>query len=332
VIHRDVKPDNIFLHTDAAGRVVPKLLDFGIAKHALSTFGTRTGAVLGTPDYMAPEQALDDEITPAVDVWAMGAVLYRTLCGETPFQSPTTAQTLAKLAREPAPLLRAPGLPAVLCAAVDRALAREVSGRYAGMDDFAEAIRTCAREAGFAVPASIAAQAQASGELAGPDSGARATAPSGDTRSTPAERTRLRSALLVGVFAVAGLALASSRGTVANAKRNPAEAAVAAAGTSRPGQPLGRVAPREQLARDALAPASVAAPEVSAGPVVVQAEVPTLATALVATSAADPGSPRAAPRVALPRRSAVARAAVRRPAAQPAKPLRVGDLPVAVEW
>jgi serine/threonine-protein kinase len=151
VVHRDVKPDNIFLHVDPRGNVVPKLLDFGIAKSDHATHSTRTGAVLGTPGYMAPEQVRSGLVGPSADIWALGAVMYRALNGKTPYHAETSAEVIAKLARDPAPALRVPGLALPICAAVDRALAREAADRYADMHAFAEALVLCAREAGFQV-------------------------------------------------------------------------------------------------------------------------------------------------------------------------------------
>ncbi|MCA9607944.1 MAG: serine/threonine protein kinase, partial [Myxococcales bacterium] len=74
IVHRDVKPDNIFLAEDETGRITPKLLDFGIAKllQVTSSLKTRTGTAMGTPHYMPPEQAQGArDVTPAADVWAM---------------------------------------------------------------------------------------------------------------------------------------------------------------------------------------------------------------------------------------------------------------------
>jgi serine/threonine protein kinase len=89
VVHRDLKPDNIFL-ARTRGSVVPKVLDFGIAKVsrqiADTTLRTRVGAVMGTPSYMSPElMSAADEATPAADVWALGAVLYELVTGVVPF-------------------------------------------------------------------------------------------------------------------------------------------------------------------------------------------------------------------------------------------------------
>jgi tetratricopeptide (TPR) repeat protein len=116
VVHRDLKPANILLMKDQqAGSLpfadlVPKVVDFGLAKQLDGeTLGTASGAILGTPGYMAPEQAsgLSGQIGPAADIYALGAILYHLLTGRPPFQSETVEMTLNKVRLdEPAPPTR----------------------------------------------------------------------------------------------------------------------------------------------------------------------------------------------------------------------------------
>src|SRR5204862_3841173 len=105
VVHRDIKPENILLHEGQA-----LVADFGIALAASRSEGstrmTETGMSLGTPHYMAPEQAMGErEITPKADIYALGAVLYEMLSGEPPFVGPTAQAIVARMmTEEPRPL------------------------------------------------------------------------------------------------------------------------------------------------------------------------------------------------------------------------------------
>ncbi len=139
IIHRDIKPDNVFLSVSADGRLVPKLLDFGIAKladGASSGSATATGAVMGTPYYMAPEQALGRkrEIGPWSDVWSMAVMTYECLAGRLPFtldeETSMAAILLALMTAEIAPLSRyRTDAPPELDHALLRAMARVPSHR-----------------------------------------------------------------------------------------------------------------------------------------------------------------------------------------------------------
>ncbi|HLK35381.1 MAG TPA: protein kinase [Polyangiaceae bacterium] len=143
IVHRDVKPGNIFLCRDRRGdapvraATVPKLVDFGIAKSARDDFETDTGVVVGTPGYMAPEQLLHGECGPFTDVWGVGAVLYRCLMGRPPHAGDSVPEALGKLLREPVSPVSAEGVGRAVCATIDRALARDPHRRYASMAAFA---------------------------------------------------------------------------------------------------------------------------------------------------------------------------------------------------
>ncbi|KYG04393.1 hypothetical protein BE21_47045 [Sorangium cellulosum] len=141
VVHRDIKPENIFLTGDPACPTV-KVLDFGISKTSAPSGLTRTGMILGTPAYMAPEQAKGDEIDPRADIYAVGAVLYHTLTGQRPFErSDPTAMLLAVMTEEPpAPRTVNPEIPPDLELIVQRAMAKEKEGRYASMGELASAL------------------------------------------------------------------------------------------------------------------------------------------------------------------------------------------------
>jgi serine/threonine-protein kinase len=139
VVHRDVKPANVMV-TD--GEQV-KLLDFGLARLAETTRLTGTGQQLGTASYMSPEQIEGEEVGPAADLWALGALLYEMLAGERPFAGERRATVLhAVLHEEPAPLTGhrdevSPGLEQV----VRRCLEKDPAGRYGSAEALREDLR-----------------------------------------------------------------------------------------------------------------------------------------------------------------------------------------------
>lgn len=146
VVHRDLKPDNILIATE--GSVVqPKLLDFGIAKvrSALASGApalTQTGVLLGSPDYMSPEQAHGRaDIDERSDVWAFCVVLYEALAGRTPFQRESCQATLRSVAYDEAPpLLTVAGVDRGLSQLVERGLAKEREQRPASMFELGRAL------------------------------------------------------------------------------------------------------------------------------------------------------------------------------------------------
>jgi len=148
VLHRDLKPDNIMFSSD--GTV--KTTDFGIAKvlGGSSTLATRAGEVLGTPMYMAPEQATSGELGPATDVYALATVLFELLAGCLPF--PDESNPIAVLDRRLHEAPRslhdaAPALPVEVCRVVDRALGRAMAQRPADAELFGAAVAGAASRA-----------------------------------------------------------------------------------------------------------------------------------------------------------------------------------------
>ncbi|MBX3470320.1 MAG: serine/threonine protein kinase [Planctomycetes bacterium] len=144
VLHRDVKPENVLL--DAEGQ--PRLVDFGLARPVGQ--GTRlslTGTVLGTPVYMAPEQALGEPVDARADVYAAGALLHTLLAGRPPFRDRaggTLAVLEAVISGAPEPLRAArPDVPPAVEAVVRRAMARRAHDRYASADELAAALGDC---------------------------------------------------------------------------------------------------------------------------------------------------------------------------------------------
>jgi serine/threonine-protein kinase len=153
IVHRDLKPDNVFLaHKD--GRAVTKLLDFGISKtigdETLSL--TKTGMVVGTPFYLAPEQARGEDVDQRIDVWAMGVLLYEMLTGVTPFHAENYNKLIVRIltTRPEPPTKRRPALSPTVEQVILTALAHEREHRYRDAGAMLEALR--AARAGARVP------------------------------------------------------------------------------------------------------------------------------------------------------------------------------------
>jgi len=158
IVHRDIKPDNVMVDDGGAVRV----LDFGIAR-GLSDDAplTRTGEIVGTPEYMAPEQLLDgpEAVTERTDVHALGVLLFELLTGRSPFHGANVFQAL-KLVESltpPPPSMLRPGVPEALDAVVASALQKQPQERFASAAEFATAVRAAVPAA--ALPPKVAAAA-----------------------------------------------------------------------------------------------------------------------------------------------------------------------------
>ena len=149
IIHRDMKPENIFVTVAPNGEDIPKLLDFGIAKVAGNDGQnnlTRTGTIFGTPFYMAPEQALGNPVDARTDVYAMGVIMYEVFAGSLPFQGESFMGILTQhITTEPEPVAQRAAkagrqLPMGVAEIITRCMQKNPAQRYATMDELVNAL------------------------------------------------------------------------------------------------------------------------------------------------------------------------------------------------
>ncbi|MBI2391283.1 MAG: serine/threonine protein kinase [Deltaproteobacteria bacterium] len=187
VVHRDVKPANVFLTRPQTNMVVfVKLMDFGVAKLLGGTApesgppsATRVGAVIGTPAYMSPEQLLAQPIDHRSDLWAVATTAYRALTGDLPFGNGTLQEMgvriVTKMPRAPSELV--PGLPPAVDAWMARALAKSPDERFQSASDMATAFAQAAGvELGPALSPALLTTPTPPSEPILPESGVRPTA------------------------------------------------------------------------------------------------------------------------------------------------------------
>src|SRR5580692_3285801 len=207
IVHRDLKPENIFLcptgSTDLGADVrdVVKILDFGISKiRGAKTVLTQDAALIGTPQYMAPEQATgrNDDIDARTDIFAFGAIVFEMLAGRPPFLGDTLAAVIHAVVYAPTPPLRelAPETPPAVAAAVERALAKERDARFPDVGSFVKAVTARSLETAPTIAASA---------------GAHPAPPRQATERVPRERPLPWRAALVGVVLLAGGGLLATR-------------------------------------------------------------------------------------------------------------------------
>lgn len=147
IVHRDVKPENVFLQSTPEGETVPKLIDFGLAKSRESNVHlTSTGQIMGTPYFMSPEQFKGDaDPDGRCDLWATAVMLYEALSGQLPFDGATAPAVMFKIFHETPPRLDVvnPQVPTSVADVVHSALNVERDARPAGMEAFISALLSC---------------------------------------------------------------------------------------------------------------------------------------------------------------------------------------------
>lgn len=308
IIHRDLKPENIFITQDEDG-VTAKVLDFGVAKHTTSpglATKTKTGALLGTPFYMSPEQARGtSELDARSDLWSLAVIAYQCLTGKLPFTSQALGDLLAKIMFEDAPLpsQAAPGLPASLDAWWKKASARAPEDRFSSARELADALGA-ALELGGDAPS-----APAWDDLGARSAGARSASESAPTLAAPEATSAApeRTATASPVSRTFGGTRARSRRVLFLAGGAVAAIAVVAIAAMKLEPPRARAAPEAPTSARALATTATAVPSVTPAPSAQPA-----GTADAAAPSARAERPKAPPRRAEPKPHRAAPAA-RRP-------------------
>ena len=258
VVHRDVKPANIHLGRD---RQAVKLMDFGLARVNTSEM-TQEGIVLGTPNYMSPEQALGDKVDGRSDIFSAGAVLYEILTGHKPFEADTTPSVLFQVVhKQPPPVRRwVPDMPAAIVAVVNRSLEKDLKQRFPSAGDMRAALSIARNGTGPSPKPSqsgaLAARGSSPAAARGLDSQGARIGPHGAARSLDGARRLERSARgpAEGAASQAGIERAGARRArarahVAGGDRRPPHAAPAALAAPA-GSPAGTTTTSDTLAQE----------------------------------------------------------------------------------
>ena len=211
IVHRDLKPDNTLVTRTRGGREIAKVVDFGIAKAIQEGAGeglTRTGQVIGTPEFMSPEQLLGDPVDARSDLYALGCILHLMLTAAPPFDAPTRENMIKRRLTEDAPSVQVldPALPDAVARIVARLLARSPKDRYGSAAEVKDALAgTHARRSGLArSPADLRPTPRSAPTVAF----LRATQATTEVTEIPGSKPMRRAPLVIGGTALAAVAIA----------------------------------------------------------------------------------------------------------------------------
>jgi serine/threonine protein kinase len=239
IIHRDLKPRNLFVTHGVDGKPLVKVLDFGISKQtSLGSSGkdlslTRTASVMGSPNYMSPEQLKSSKSVDArTDIWALGVILFEVLTNRVPFEAETVTQLTAMVLQDtPRPVDELRGdVPKGLSRVIARCLEKDPALRYASVADFAQDLEPFGSVRGVALRISqvtgprgaVPRAAASSGRVAATTGGTSVAWGETQLASPPKRRAAIAITALVGVALLVGLVVVALR------LRSPASAATSA--------------------------------------------------------------------------------------------------------
>ena len=252
IIHRDLKTPNIMLMRDAQRRPVIRLMDFGIAKVEGSSTAsglTTTGQIMGTPEYMSPEQCQGEPIDHRSDIYAAGVVVYEIFTGQVPYKGDSAVATLFKHIQDPVPFEGpvAGRIPHSAVPVLRKALAKNRADRYESAAEMAEALRKAQQQAKSGIATDAA-----------PTGGHPVIVPAGEgTGSTPTDRRRVTR---LDIFVNFIIRRVGTAGTVLQEERTIAEN-------------VGRGGARVMTSISSLAPGDIVHLEEVGGPFKTRAEV-----------------------------------------------------------
>jgi serine/threonine-protein kinase len=329
IVHRDLKPENVFLvWDDEDGADVAKVVDFGIAKFTDQVMGpssaTRTGSVLGTPYYMSPEQARGlRSVDYRSDLWSVGVIAFRCVTGRLPFEGEAVGDVLVKLCTAPIPVpsAYASDLPPGFDAWINRALSRELEGRFQSAAELGSSLSAVCGLSQAPLTSSgesfaVSGGQYGNGQMRGTPAPFVQTTPSNAVTPHPAQtgapitqtppptrgnRSKVGTAIAValGVIAVVGIGVGVALKVMATGNPDAAPGAVQATHTAATAEPV------------VVAPPATTPPNAGTVPTLTAPPTVTVAPAASASAVAVP------PAVPAPRPAVASR-----PPARPSGPLR----------